>query len=70
LVTPVRLWLVGSGGDAGRWDDHLTAACPWCGRRFAFEEPLPVGQEIPCPLEGCGKRVKVDTVVCDNRGQR
>lgn len=40
VVTPVKMWLYGDGASSGRWDDHLTAACKWCGARF------PVSSEI------------------------
>jgi WD40 repeat protein len=34
VLTPTRFWLFGDHGAAGRWDDHLSADCPWCGGRF------------------------------------
>jgi hypothetical protein len=34
IVTPVRLWLFGLYGQAGRWDNEITTVCEWCGTRF------------------------------------
>jgi hypothetical protein len=50
-------------------DDKLTVVCYWFGRRFALEDPLPIGREITCPLDGCGKALKLNSFVCDNHGK-
>ncbi len=34
FCTPGRIRHVYMNGEAGRWDDKITAACPWCGARF------------------------------------
>lgn len=34
IVTPLRLWLFGLYGQAGRWDTKITTVCEWCGTRF------------------------------------
>lgn len=39
IVTPVRLWLFGLYGQAGRWDTEITTVCERCGTRF----PAPPG---------------------------
>ena len=66
FVTATRLWLFGGDG-AGRWDDMLTAVCWWCGGRFPLEKPLPLGQDIACPFEGCGRPLRLNPFACDNK---
>ena len=39
IITPMRLWLYGTEGKPGRWDD-ITALCEWCGKRFATEKKI------------------------------
>ena len=38
ITTPTRLWLFGSSGERGKWDDNITALCEWCGERFVVDE--------------------------------
>jgi WD40 repeat protein len=51
FVTPVRLWRLERGRrfwfgalqsskNSGKWDDHLTVTCPWCGKRFPVKSGL------------------------------
>jgi len=76
----VRLWLFGKGDQrvtrrqffrslvrsvkGGGWDANLTAQCYWCGKRFIVKDEW-IGQEIDCPLDGCGKPLKLNPFVCD-----
>jgi hypothetical protein len=39
ILTAIRLWLFGTRGRDGRWDDRFTALCEHCGQRF---EPTPI----------------------------
>lgn len=34
ILTPHRIWLYGEHGNRGRWANHLTAECHWCGQHF------------------------------------
>ena len=34
IVTPVRLWLFGTEGTPGHWNNDITTFCHWCGQRF------------------------------------
>jgi hypothetical protein len=60
LITAARLWLF----DRQTWDAHLTAQCCWCGKRFVAQDSW-IGQEINCPIDGCGKPLKMNPFVCD-----
>jgi len=61
IITGARLWLF----DQQTWDSNLTAQCYWCGSRFIVKDEW-IGQEIACPLDGCGKPLKLNPFVCDN----
>ena len=61
IITAVRPWLF----DCQTWDAALTAQCYWCGKRFIVKDEW-IGQEIACPLDGCGKPLKLNPFVCDN----
>lgn len=40
VVTAIRIWLYGKGGENGHWEDSIKAKCLWCGER------APVTDEI------------------------
>jgi hypothetical protein len=61
-ITAARLWLHAET----RWDLNLTALCPWCGTRFVVNDEW-IGQEIDCPLDECGKPLKLNAFVCDTK---
>ena len=71
VVTPTRLFLFQPSirpslfRKRGRWDDHLSSLCSWCGHRFIVKDAW-AGQEISCPSEGCGKPLQLTPFVCDN----
>jgi hypothetical protein len=96
LVTPVRLYLFGDDGAAGRWSDRVTTLCPHCAQRFELQETVfgAIGgitrnarlspEQSPCidlPKEAwdeptllsacrlCGKPLRFNPFVVDNRGQ-
>jgi WD40 repeat protein len=68
LVTAVRVWHFGDSPKRGRWDDHLSVICYWCGQRFRVEAPTqanPAG--FTCPVAGCGQPLRLSPLVCDRR---
>jgi WD40 repeat protein len=65
ILTATRLWLF----DNHSWDVNLTAQCAHCGKRFVVRDEW-IGQQIECPMDGCGKTLKLNPFVCDFRDRR
>ncbi len=67
-LTATRLWLPGEyqwgpePSAPGRWDDRLTAPCPWHWGRFEVDKEM-LGADIGCPE--CGEAVRISEAVCD-----
>jgi len=40
LVIPTRIWKFGRLFEAGKWDQRITAKCPWCWTRFTVSEKI------------------------------
>jgi len=64
IATAARLWMF----DRQTWDTNLTALCYSCGELFIVKDEW-IGHEIACPLNGCGKPLKLNSFVCDNQNQ-
>jgi hypothetical protein len=47
--------------------DGLVVRCPWCNTLVPFQDEW-LGQEEPCPEEGCGGPWKVNAFVCQASG--
>ncbi len=48
-----------------RWDERLSALCPWCGRRFPAGDGM-LGRQIACPLDACGKQLQLNPFVASS----
>lgn len=78
VVTAVRVFR----HDVGRWEDHLTVDCSWCGHRFNADPYFSYGEsdeaslnssginlrshDIRCPT--CSQALRLNAVPCDFRG--
>jgi hypothetical protein len=40
VVTSIRIWLYGESGQNGQWEDDVSGACRWCGRRFLVADEI------------------------------
>ena len=38
--TPVRIWLYGTHGKGGQWDNNISSVCQWCGKRFQVPDKI------------------------------
>jgi NACHT domain- and WD repeat-containing protein len=66
IITTVRLFHFVETDAPGHWDDKLSVVCKWCGKRFTVTKDM-IGEETVCPLPNCGKPLKFNPFVVDNR---
>lgn len=64
LLTPRRMWKLGTNGNRGKWDEDLTVICYWCGRPIYIDEKH-IGQEIKCPYESCKHSLHINRHICE-----
>jgi WD40 repeat protein len=66
FTTAVRLWLFGDGKAPGRWDDNLTALCPWCGKQFTVDKEM-IDTQTTCLFNDCTREIIINPFVVDNK---